>query len=94
MMNIAILRSSDSCFSFLVLRSLENHKNGDDYLKRCNLYGLNPLEDNGLSYYRALAKTYHEIVLATGEQDSCINSWDYQLRSGAFSALQQSVGVA
>jgi len=74
---------------FLVLRSLEDYKDENDYLKWCSLYGLNPAEDKWLSYYRVLAKTYREIVSVIGEPDSYINSLDYQLRSGAFSALLQ-----
>ena len=72
---------------FLVLRSLEDYNDEDDYFKWCALYGLNPAEDKRLRYYQVLAKTYREIVSVIGEPDSCINSLDYQLRSGAFSAL-------
>jgi hypothetical protein len=72
---------------YLVLRALEDYKDEHDFLKWCNLYGLSPDDVTWLTYYRGLAKSYREIVTVLGEPDSCINSLDYQLRSGAFSAL-------
>ncbi len=72
---------------YLVLRSIIDYKEEDDFLKWCNLYALNASEHHWLSYYRSLGEIIGEIERKTGELRVFIADLDYQLRSGAFYEL-------
>lgn len=72
---------------FLVLIALEDYQVTDDYLEWCRQYGLNAGENKWLNYYRELNKIYNAIKDKLGSVDSCISSFDQELRSGAFAAL-------
>jgi hypothetical protein len=72
---------------YLVLRSIIDYKEEDDFLKWCNLYALNASERHWLIYYRSLGEIIGEIERKTGELRVFIADLDYQLRSGAFYEL-------
>lgn len=72
---------------YLVLRSLKDYKEEDDFLKWCNLYSLNASDSNWLNYYRSLGFITQAIEKDAGEIKIFITDLDYQLRSGAFYEL-------
>jgi hypothetical protein len=72
---------------FLVMRALEDYKEENDFLKWCNLYGLNASDIEWLSYYKSLDAIIKELEQVSGPVNSFISSLDYQLRSGAFHEL-------
>lgn len=75
---------------FLVLRSLEDYAESEDYLSWCLHYGLNASDNQWLDYFLGLEWLHREIKEAIGKIEPGISSWDYQLRSGAYQALMQS----
>lgn len=72
---------------YLVLRSLKDYKEEDDFLKWCNLYSLNASDSNWLNYYRSLDFIAQAIENEASEIKIFITDLDYQLRSGAFYEL-------
>ena len=72
---------------FLVLLSLEMYDDSLDYLDWCKQNLLDATETIWLDYYKSLDETYAEIKNELGEIDSCISSFDYQLRTGVIDAL-------
>ena len=72
---------------YLVLRSIIDYKEEDDFLKWCNLYSLNASDNQWLNYYRSLSSIVQNIEKEGGEIQGYISDLDYQLRSGAFYEL-------
>lgn len=75
---------------FLVLRSLEDYEEAEDYINWCVEYDLDASDNRWLDYFLGLEWLHREIKEAIGKIEPGISSWDYQLRSGAFQALMQS----
>ncbi|MBN7816762.1 hypothetical protein [Algoriphagus pacificus] len=72
---------------YLVLKSLEDYKDETDFLAWSNFYGLDDFDVFWLDYYRSLDKRVYEIEFHFGKIDPFINSFDYELRAGAFQEL-------
>ena len=72
---------------YLVLKSLEDYKDETDFLAWSNFNGLDDFDVFWLDYYRGLDKKVYEIEFHFGEIDSFIQSFDYELRAGAFQEL-------
>jgi len=72
---------------YLVLRSLKDYQEEDDFLKWCNLYSLNASDSNWLDYYRSLDAITQTIESKTDKIEVFITDLEYQLRSGAFYEL-------
>lgn len=72
---------------YLVLKSLDDYKDETDFLAWSNFYGLDDFDVFWLDYYRSLDKIVYEIEFHFGKIDPFINSFDYELRSGAFQEL-------
>lgn len=72
---------------YLVLSALEDYQEATDYLQWCKHNGLNASETLWLVYYKELGKSHAAIESKLHKIDSCISSFDYQLRAGAFSEL-------
>lgn len=70
---------------FLVLSTLEDYGESDDYLEWCKEYLIKPPEL--MDYYQSLAAMYQEIEALIGEVDPCISPFDYELRAGEYAAL-------
>lgn len=75
---------------YLVLRSLEDYEEAEDYINWCGQYGLNASDNSWLDYFLGLEWLLREIKETIGKIEPCISSWDYQMRSGAYSAMMQS----
>lgn len=73
---------------FLVLKSLEDYAETEDYLEWCKISYLEPGESRWLDYYRNLSKIHNEIEKVLGSIHPIISSFDYELRAGAYSALR------
>lgn len=72
---------------YLVLRSLVDYKEEDDFLNWCALLGLNASDSEWLNYYKLLGSIVQDIEKKAGEIGAFIPDLDYQLRSGAFYEL-------
>ena len=72
---------------FLTLRALEDFQESSDFTDWCKQSFLDASNPDWLTYYKELGYRHTEIEETIGPIDSFINSLDYQLRSGAFSAL-------
>ncbi|QSE98066.1 hypothetical protein [Fulvivirga lutea] len=72
---------------FLILNSLEEYQESDDFLQWCNQLGLNASSTSWLEYYKSLDKITKKIETIIGPIDAKINPLDYQLRAGAFQEL-------
>lgn len=72
---------------YLALKSLVDYIDETDFLAWTNFYGLDDFDTFWLDYYRSLDKTIYEIEFHFGKIDPCINSFDYELRAGAFQEL-------
>uniref|UniRef100_UPI00404B8667 hypothetical protein n=1 Tax=Fulvivirga sp. TaxID=1931237 RepID=UPI00404B8667 len=72
---------------YLILNTLEEYSEADDYLLWCKANGLNASDNSWLEYYRYLGKAFQKIEKLIGKIDSFINPLDYQLNAGSFHAL-------
>ena len=71
---------------YLVLSSLEDYQENQDYLVWCDNQMITP-DDIWLQYYRDLASMYSEIKKSLGQIDSYIPHLEYELRSGSYYQL-------
>jgi hypothetical protein len=74
------------CF-FLVLNSLMDYHESEDYLEWCRHNHLDVASTYWLDYYKELSGTVITLERTLGTIDTGIPSLDYQLRAGAFHAL-------
>lgn len=72
---------------YFALKSLEDYIDETDFLAWSNFYGLDDFDTFWLDYYRSLDKIIYEIEFHFGKIDPFINSFDYELRAGAFQEL-------
>ena len=72
---------------YLVLFSLEIYFDSYDFLDWSRQNQINPSQTEWLTYYKTLGKTYTEIKEILGEVDSCISSFDYQMRNDVIDEL-------
>jgi len=72
---------------FLILRTLEDYDDCEDFLAWCRLYNLDSSDPEWQHYYRGLSEIYSALETSWGSVDSYISSLDYQLRSGVFYSL-------
>jgi hypothetical protein len=70
-----------------VLSALEVYKECEDYLEWCRENEMEVSNPAWLNYYKDMGKIYNEVEKQLGEIDAFINPFDYELKSGAFSAL-------
>ncbi len=64
---------------FLVIRSLEDYMEANDYLEWCKQNNLDAANLDWLKYFNELSNIYSEIEKESGVIDSYINSLDYQM---------------
>ncbi len=72
---------------YLALRALDDYNQETDFLTWCYSYRLDATESYWLNYYRGLGDIVKQIEAIIGPIDPIIPQLDYELRSGAYSAL-------
>lgn len=72
----------------LVLRSLENYRDAEDFLVWCTQLGLNASDDATREHHMELRTIYASIQKILGNIDSFISDLDFQLNSGAAQKLR------
>ncbi len=73
----------------LVLRSLENYADAEDFLVWCTQLGLNSSDTEARNHHLALRTIYPEIATLLGTIDSFISDFDFELNAGAAQELRR-----
>ncbi len=73
---------------FLVLTSLDDYKESDDFLIWAKENFLDASETKWLEYYRSLANIYNEIEAVLGDLDPQIDYYDYSMQTELGLALR------
>ncbi|XOV66695.1 MAG: hypothetical protein ACFHU9_13805 [Fluviicola sp.] len=74
----------------LVLRSLENYKDSEDFLVWCTELGLPPSDIHVREYHLELRNIYPAIEKQLGRIDSFISDHDFELNAGAAQVLRKA----